>query len=160
MLAFRPTPRVFVTGTAYNPRVVPLDVSEFTRWRDEAQRAARAAAVQRDAAIFNWSCFLAEQAAQLAVKGLLHAIGAAPWGHDLVALVDLLNENNIAVPAAVRERAQRLSRHYIPARYPDAHGRGSASEHYGKSDADEAIADAEAIATFIDEQWRTLHSTR
>ncbi|MGH9228819.1 MAG: HEPN domain-containing protein [Acidimicrobiales bacterium] len=34
----------------------------------------------------NWRCFLAEQAAQMAMKALLHGLGRGPWGHDLVDL--------------------------------------------------------------------------
>ncbi|MGH2736718.1 MAG: HEPN domain-containing protein [Actinomycetota bacterium] len=46
--------------------------------------ARRAADVQHAAALHNWACFAAEQAAQLALKGLLHGLGLGPWGHDLV----------------------------------------------------------------------------
>jgi HEPN domain-containing protein len=138
--------------------VVPLDEPEFTRWREEAQQALIGAHVQRDASIFNWSCFMCEQAAQLAVKGLLHAIGGAPWGHDLVALIDRVAATGLTVPDPVRSAAQRLSRHYIPARYPDAHGRGTAAAHYGRADADAAIDDAAIIINLVDEQWQTLRA--
>ena len=51
---------------------------------------------------------------------------------------------------------RRLGRHYIPARYPDAHASGPAAAHYGQTDADEAIRDAEHIIRFVDEAWTAL----
>ena len=55
-----------------------VDSAEFTRWRAEADVARRSAALQASADVYNWACFLAEQAAQLGVKALLHGIGGAP----------------------------------------------------------------------------------
>lgn len=40
----------------------------------------------RGGAHHNWRCFLAEQAAQMAMKALLHGLGRGPWGHDLMEL--------------------------------------------------------------------------
>src|SRR5206468_3938142 len=51
---------------------VPLDEDEFHRWRGEADRALSGARAQGDLGLHNWACFGAEQAAQLALKGLLH----------------------------------------------------------------------------------------
>lgn len=133
-----------------------LDREEFDRWRDEAGRALEGARVQADAGLHNWACFAAEQAAQLVVKAVLHGMGQAPWGHDLVQLRDGLIEASIDVPSHVSDRMRRLGRHYIPARYPDAHAAGSPGAHYGKADSMEAIADAEAITAFVDGTWEAL----
>ncbi|MGH7719739.1 MAG: HEPN domain-containing protein [Gemmatimonadaceae bacterium] len=62
-----------------------MDVAEFQRWRTAADEARRAAVLQAGGDGHNWACFLAEQAAQLALKALLHEVGAGPWGHDLTA---------------------------------------------------------------------------
>lgn len=64
----------------------PLDEEEYRRWREEAQRALDSARRESAAGAHNWSCFLAEQSAQLAVKALLHGLGRGPWGHDLMRL--------------------------------------------------------------------------
>lgn len=131
----------------------PLDEEEFRRWRDEADRALEAARVQAGAELHNWACFAAEQGAQLALKALLHGLGRGPWGHDLVRLGELAAEAGVDVPADVAAALRRLSRHYIPARYPDAHPSGPASAHYGASDADEAVADALRVLEFADGEW-------
>jgi HEPN domain-containing protein len=57
----------------------------------------------------------------------------------------------------VVDRTRRLGRHYIAARYPDAHAGGPAASHYGSSDSRQAIEDAEAILRFVDESWSSIH---
>lgn len=134
----------------------PLDHDEFRRWREEAERALAGARLQADADLFNWACFAAEQAAQLAVKALLHGAGRGPWGHDLVRLVEAAGAAGLRVSADAADAARRLSRHYIPARYPDAHPSGSPAAHYGRADADEAVRDAELLLVFVDASWEGL----
>ncbi len=134
-----------------------LDASEFTRWREAADVARRSVEVQTRAELHNWGCFLAEQAAHLAVKGLLHGVGAGGWGHDLVRLSDtIVTATGNAVPAEVAAAARRLSRHYIPARYPDAHPSGSPLAHYGPEDSAQALADLSLMLLFVDGVWRSL----
>lgn len=131
-----------------------VDGTEFERWRREAGRTVDAARAQERDGFHNWACFQAEQAAHLAVKAFLHGVGEGPWGHDLVKL----GERVAAVvgddwTTGDAEAAGRLSRHYIPARYPDVHASGAASEHYGASDATPPIDDARAIIAAIDRLW-------
>jgi HEPN domain-containing protein len=133
----------------------PVDRDEFTRWRAEADTAQVSARVQAEAGLHNWACFAAEQAAQLAVKGLLHGLGRGPWGHDLVRLGEQLAEVD-EVPGPVRDALRRLSRHYIPARYPDAHPSGPPGLHYGRSDSDEALVDAALALGHVDAVWERL----
>lgn len=133
-----------------------FDREEFERWRAEATRALEAADVQAKQGLHNWGCFVYEQAAQLAVKGLLHGMGKAPWGHDIVALVELLDEVGGAAAEDVSASARRLGRHYIPARYPDAYPSGAPGDHYGQSDSIEAARDAKTILDAVDALWRSL----
>jgi HEPN domain-containing protein len=135
---------------------VPIDEEEFRRWRDEADRAVAAARLQAEAGFHNWACFAAEQAAQLAMKALLHGLGRGPWGHDLPRLGELADQAGIKVPGEVVDALRRLGRHYIPARYPDAHASGPPGTHYGEADAEEALRDAGAILGFVDQAWESL----
>ena len=134
----------------------PLDRDEFSRWREESGRALGSARAQVAVGLHNWACFLAEQAAQLAMKALLHGLGRGPWGHDLVRLGDLAEAAGIAVPDELADRLRRLGRHYIASRYPDAHAAGAPGGHYGETDAREAMADAEAVIEFVDRAWEEL----
>ena len=135
---------------------VPIDDEEYRRWRAEAERALHGARLQAREGLHNWACFAAEQAAQLALKGLLHGIGGGPWGHDLVHLGGMAAERGIPISADIADRMRRLGRHYIPARYPDAHPSGTAGSHYGEADAAEAIGDAEEIFRFVERTWEEL----
>jgi HEPN domain-containing protein len=134
----------------------PLDTEEYTRWRDEASQALRGARLQHDGELHNWACFLAEQSAQLAMKGLLHGLGRGPWGHDLVRLGELAAEV-VDVPEEAAAALRRLSRHYIPARYPDAHPSGPPGPHYGAADSQEAIDDAAGLLEFVDRTWASVN---
>ena len=134
----------------------PVDCDEFRRWREEAGRAFQGAQLQAGAGLSNWACFLAEQAAQLALKALLHGLGRGPWGHDLVRLSEMASEAGLEPPTAVADAIRRLSRHYIPARYPDAHSAGPPSTHYGAADSEEALRDAASVLDFVDEAWEAL----
>lgn len=113
------------------------DAAEFARWWRQAEQTLHAA--QHDAAggFWNWACFKAEQAAQLAVKGLLRALGVPAFGHSLMRLLDDLERIGIAVPESVRKAGRELEREYIPTRYPDTYPSGSPYEFY---DADRARA--------------------
>lgn len=134
----------------------PIDVEEFRRWREEADRALDSARREASAGTHNWSCFLAEQAAQLALKALLHGLGRGPWGHDLIRLGGDAEIAGVEAPSDVRDALARLSRHYIPARHPDAHPAGSPGTRYRASDAAEAIADSERVLRFVDGTWKSL----
>jgi HEPN domain-containing protein len=137
---------------------VPLDEDEFGRWRGEAERALAGARAQADRGIHNWACFSAEQAAQLAVKGLLHGIGGAPWGHDLAALGNAAAAAGLDLPPEVLDAMRRLGRHYIPARYPDAHAAGQPGQHYGESDAIDAFRDTAIVFDWTDARWDSLRN--
>ncbi|MDQ2728255.1 MAG: HEPN domain-containing protein [Actinomycetota bacterium] len=137
----------------------PLDSEEFDRWRIEARSALRAASSQVGLGLHNWACFLAEQASQLAVKGLLAGIGQPTWGHDLVRLGD---EARSALedgwPGRLDPALRRLSRHYITSRYPDAVPSGTPGGHYGPEDSEQALADAGAVLGAVDRAWADMSS--
>lgn len=134
-----------------------VDHEEFSRWRDEAGRALESARVQTRAGLHNWACFAAEQSAQLAIKGLLHGLGTGPWGHDLVKLGGAVRKAaGAAWPEELDSVLRSLSRHYIPARYPDAYAWGPPGAHYGPEDAREAITQAERVLESVDRLWRAL----
>lgn len=137
--------------------MVPLDTGEFTRWRAAAARAAGAAVAQADAGYNEWSCFLYEQAAQLAVKAILHGVGAGAWGHDLANLVAAASEA-VGPPwsSDVARAAERLSRFYLPTRYPDAVPGGVPGDRFDPDDAAAAAADCGAVLAAVDTAWEAL----
>lgn len=135
-----------------------VDDEEFGRWRAEAAAGSELAHQARLGPHHNWTCFLAEQAAQLAVKALLHGLGTGPWGHDLVRLGRSLAEAvGEPLSPSLETALIRLSRLYIATRYPDAHPAGSPGEHYSGEDADLALQDLGLVIVAVDEMWQQLH---
>jgi HEPN domain-containing protein len=58
----------------------------------------------------------------------------------------------------VADAAARLARHYIPARYPDAHASGAAADHYRASDALAGLGDLDTVLAAVDAAWAALHA--
>jgi HEPN domain-containing protein len=134
-----------------------VDAPEFERWRATAGEALLAARANRDVGLPHFACFHYEQAAQHALKGLLHAVGAGVRGHDLVALAHRLGEAvGVEPDTSLHDAVKRLSRHYQASRYPDAYPVGTASAHYADSDAEQAQADAQSVLGWVDDVWARL----
>ncbi|CAN5281194.1 HEPN domain-containing protein [soil metagenome] len=133
-----------------------LDEPEFARWLSSSAEAFDAAGGQAGLGHHNWACFLAEQSAQLAVKGLLHGTGSGAWGHDLVELGRRAGSVAQAIPGDVNEALVRLARHYIPTRYPDANPGGTPGQYYLATDSGQARDDAACVRHFVEEAWRQL----
>ncbi len=89
-------------------------------------------------------CFHCQQAAELALKAALNALGLEIKGHDLSLLLNELanHEPDVSVHTDI---AKRLDQYYVPTRYANAFHSGSAMEHYTQSQAQEAIGQAEKI---------------
>jgi len=146
-------------GGLYAGVMVPLDAPEFDRWLEQAARALDTAALAREGERFEWTCFLAEQAAQLGLKGLLRGIGTPAWGHDLVELAaTAATELGDSWDQTLDDPTSRLSRHYIPTRYPDAFAAGAPGSHYTRGDGDGAITDAVTILDFVRSVWLDLEA--
>jgi HEPN domain-containing protein len=113
-------------------------------WFRQAELDLEVATLARDHGRFEWACFAAHQAAEKAVKALHQASGVEAWGHSVSALLAGLDD----VPDAVVEAAKGLDKHYIPARYPDAHPAGAPGELYTERDARRALDDAGAVIEY------------
>lgn len=134
-----------------------VDEQEHDRWWATALDAA----VQAEAAVargaHHWACFFAEQCAQFVLKALLRGIGVGGWGRDLPDLGARLGEAlGEALPDDVVAASNRLSRHYIAARYPDAHAAGSPASHYGPEDSRQAMNDVGLLQRFAGQRWAEL----
>ena len=104
------------------------------------------AARQREDGEHEWACFVAQQAAEKAVKGLHLALGQEAWGH---VVARLLRELPVEVPADLLEKARVLDNFYVPTRYPNGHPQGAPFEHYGPLQSEEACRYAGEIVDFV-----------
>jgi len=100
-------------------------------------------------------CFNSQQAAELAFKAALNALGLEIKGHDLFLLASELGEYEPSI-RALYDVAKRLDQYYIPTRYANAFHSGSAMEHFTQAQANEAVRQAERIL----EACRTIVAKR
>jgi HEPN domain-containing protein len=122
----------------------------MNRWRDwweQAARDLRHAEHAVEDADHEWSAFAAQQAAEKALMALIMTRGGEPWGHSITELAEALPAD-VAAPPDLIEAANRLDKHYIPARYPNGFASGYPGKLYTRGEAEGAIADARTILEF------------
>ena len=91
------------------------------------------------------SCFEAQQAAELYLKGyLLMKVGAYPFISDLARLLGVIKSLSIDVPTELYVYADALSGEYVLSRYPDMKSRV-----YNKDTAIRCVEYARRIVGFI-----------
>jgi len=126
-----------------------FDEDEFRRWLDQAEHTLNSARRDRIGEDYSWSCFKAQQGAEYAIKGLLYGLGEPAFGHSIFVFARKLNEQDVEIPKRLLSLARRLDRHYIAARYPNAHPTESPFRYYDETDAREAIDAADEWVQFI-----------
>jgi HEPN domain-containing protein len=139
----------------------PLDKPEFDRWWRTADSSMDMAQLATEHGAYHHACLHAEQAAQQAVTGLLHSVGAGSdaRGCNLLTLGRAVTgATGVALPEDVEEALARLTRHYLPARYPDALPGGTPLDHYTAADSSQALEDAALISGFVRRAWDELRS--
>ncbi|MBI3267703.1 MAG: HEPN domain-containing protein [Planctomycetes bacterium] len=121
----------------------PLD--EAKRWLDQATSDLDFARLGAANGYFAQACFMAQQAAEKAVKSLHYLSGARiVIGHSVAHLLRGLPAPLQAPPSLV-QAAQVLDQFYIPARYPDGLPGGTPSQYYTQAQATQALCDADQI---------------
>ena len=90
------------------------------------------------------ACFMSQQAAELAVKAALNALGKERRGHDVHRLLEELGQDMPEALAFI-EQGKILDQYYIPTRYMNAFAEGSAKAHFTEKQAKDAVTTAERI---------------
>jgi HEPN domain-containing protein len=116
-------------------------------WMRQAQRDLESARAQAKSRFYEWACFIAQQAAEKAVKAALQRLGAEAWGHSVKDLLSGLAEKK-RVSRELLDAAARLDKYYIPARYPNGWASGIPAEYITQEDARHAIGDSGKIVRF------------
>ncbi len=88
-----------------------LDMAEYSQWLRTAKSTSKSARGYLESGDYSWACFKAQQAAEFAVRTLLHGLGLPAHGHSISKL--------LAKPpvAHMFQRAKTLDKLYIPTRY-------------------------------------------
>jgi HEPN domain-containing protein len=87
-------------------------------WIKQAWRDLDSAKAQMENGFFEWSFFIAQQAAEKAIKAIYQKMEAESWGHSVTDLLKASKER-IDIPNELLDGAKQLDRFYIPARYPN-----------------------------------------
>jgi len=124
-------------------------MTEAERWVEQARRDLDDARYAAAGARWNLACFLAQQAAEKALKGFLYARGAeAVWGHSVAELCDEAGAHDLAF-ADLQAEAAALDQYYIPTRYPNGLPGGIPAEAYTEADAERALARSAAVIDLV-----------
>jgi HEPN domain-containing protein len=114
-------------------------------WLDQARGDLSHAQNDLNQGFYDWACFSAQQAAEMAAKAVLQHQGAETWGHSVA---DLLVAMRSSLPDGLVDGALELDKAYIAARYPDAHPSGAPRRRYTRTEAQRAVGYAERIVEF------------
>lgn len=120
--------------------------TEAARWlaqgQDDVQFARWLLSENRG---FDKGCFIAQQAAEKALKAVLYLGGARSiLGHSVAELLKRAATRHPAL-AGYRADAMQLDRFYIPTRYPNGLPAGTPFENYTREDLEKAVVMAEGI---------------
>lgn len=118
-------------------------------WLAQAHRDLEVARHDLQGGFYEWACFVSEQAAEKALKGVFQSRNLEARGHSLTRLLEGLQLEE-APPAGVTRAATVLDRYYIQPRYPNGFDSGAPFEYYQQRDAAEAINYAETVLRFRD----------
>ncbi len=118
-------------------------------WWKQALHDQEAARRNAEIGVYDWACFMAQQAGEKALKALVQHRGGDAWGHSARDLAALLPDD-IEVPREVRDALPLLDRYYIPTRYPNGIDSGTPAETYGAQDAETAVGLCEKVLRFVE----------
>jgi HEPN domain-containing protein len=126
--------------------------AEGRRWLGQAENDLAFARHALDGAFFHQVCFIAQQAAQKALKAAHFAGGARTvLGHSLVGLLERLIPDH-AVLESLRDLAAELDLYYVPTRYPNGLVEGMPYEVFTRTQARRALTAAETILAAVREE--------
>ncbi|MBC8447231.1 MAG: HEPN domain-containing protein [Chloroflexi bacterium] len=122
---------------------------EAERWLTQALRDLEAAQKLLHQKEYNWVCFIAQQAAEKAVKAVHLARGESVERiHSIFALIkgdQRAGVSAISQLSTLVEQARSLDKTYIPTRYPNGVPFGIPADFYSRENGEECIACAKEI---------------
>jgi len=123
-------------------------VSRARDWFRQAVRDLGLAETLMNLGYYEWACFMAQQAAEKAVKALYQLLGLEVWGHSVSRMLEELPKE-FKPPRELIDRAKELDRHYGPTRYPNFHSEGAPMDYYTREDAERAVKYAKMVIEFV-----------
>jgi HEPN domain-containing protein len=121
--------------------------SRHQDWLKQGERDQEHARRSLTEGYYEWACFAAYQAAEKAVRAVIQKHGGQAWSHSVTGLLQALPEA-MRPPDQILDAARGVDKHYIPARYPNAHPQGAPYEYYTRAEAERALDQAGQIMGF------------
>jgi HEPN domain-containing protein len=121
-------------------------VQRHLDWLKQAEHNLdRAKDALKDGA-FDWACFAAQQAAEMAVKALLVSKGLEKRGHRITELLKIAKKQfQLEITNEIIDNALILDQHYITSRYVNSHTTGPPYIHFSLDLAKKAVLIAKEI---------------
>jgi len=124
---------------------------EADRWLTQAQHDLRAAVLNRRESFPEIACFLAQQAAEKALRAFLYAQGKQMVSEHAVHLLARACATYNPSFVALEEACRSLDQYYLPTRYPDSLPGGVPHEVYTDAQAREATRVAQEVLDLVGE---------
>jgi len=125
--------------------------NEGRRWLRQAEHNFQSARYMLDGGFYGWACFLAQQAAEAALKAFLFFKGErGRLSHSIAELRQISSKHDDIFMGLAS--IGKLDTFYTPTRYPNALPGGVPFQAYNRADAEEAIG----LATEVTETVRSL----
>ena len=116
-------------------------------WIAQSERDLEQAKWSAKGGFYEWACFIAQQAAEKAVKAVYQVLHGTSWGHSISALLRGLPEEHRPEESVI-EAAIRLDRLYIQPRDPNGFDIGNPKDYYTETDSEAALEDARTVIAF------------
>lgn len=81
-------------------------------WINQAEKDLKAVEELMKSEFFEWSCFIAQQAAKKAVKAAFQELNAVAWGHSISDLMRILSKK-VVVNEELLNCTRSLDKYYI-----------------------------------------------
>jgi HEPN domain-containing protein len=120
--------------------------SRAADWIAQALADLDAAHANLETEHHEWACFIAQQAAEKAVKAVAQAHGGEARGHSVLLLLKAVLQEE--PPPDVVAAARRLDRFYILTRYPNGWAEGKPRDFFDREQAEGAVTDARRVVEF------------
>ena len=122
---------------------------EGKRWYDQAVRDIDDARYNLEGGRHNLACFVAQQAAEKALKAFLIVFGEEEsWGHSVAELCRSAAQIDSTF-TDLQPQVAPLDKYYIPTRYPNGLPGGIPSDAFSRDDALSAIGLADSLIQHI-----------
>lgn len=120
------------------------DRHEARRWLEQARRDLDDARFCATGGRYSLACFVAQQAAEKALKAFLFWNGEDPWGHSVADLCREAGRHDAEL-ATLLPRVAPLDKFYIPTRYPNGLPGGIPADAFSSADAAGALDLADLV---------------